>query len=85
MKKNLFDHEDATFEDWDDVYRTNVSQCYFMTTAFLPLLQKATEKQHGWSGTVINISSISGRVKTTQHHPQYVPPIFFRPIIGHHL
>jgi len=71
MKKNLFDNDDATFEDWDDVYRTNVSQCYFMTTAFLPLLQKATEKQHGWSGTVINISSISGRVKTTQHHPQY--------------
>jgi len=71
MKKNLFDNDDATFEDWDDVYRTNVSQCYFMTTAFLPLLQKATEKQYGWSGTVINISSISGRVKTTQHHPQY--------------
>jgi len=71
MKKNLFDDEKATFEDWDDVYRTNVSQCYFMTTCFLPLLQKSTEAQHGWSSTVINISSISGRVKTTQHHPQY--------------
>jgi len=71
MKKNLFDDEKATFEDWDDVYRTNVSQCYFMTTCFLPLLQKSTEAQYGWSSTVINISSISGRVKTTQHHPQY--------------
>lgn len=71
MKKNLFDQEEATFKDWDDVYRTNVTQCYFMTTAFLPLLQKATEHQHGYSGTVINISSISGQVKTTQHHPQY--------------
>jgi NAD(P)-dependent dehydrogenase (short-subunit alcohol dehydrogenase family) len=70
MKKNLFDDEKATFEDWDDVYRTNVSQCYFMTTCFLPLLQKSTEAQYGWSSTVINISSISGRVKTTQHHPQ---------------
>jgi NAD(P)-dependent dehydrogenase (short-subunit alcohol dehydrogenase family) len=71
MKKNLFENEAATFEDWDAVYRTNVSQCYFMTTAFLPLLQKATEKSHGWSGTVINISSMSGIVKTSQHHPQY--------------
>nr|POE56544.1 rhamnolipids biosynthesis 3-oxoacyl-[acyl-carrier-protein] reductase [Quercus suber] len=71
LKKNLFDHEEATFKDWDDVYRTNVTQIYFMTTAFLPLLQKATEHQHGYSGTVINISSISGQVKTTQHHPQY--------------
>ena len=71
MKKNLFDNGDATFEDWDDVYRTNVSQCWFMSTAFLPLLQKATESQHGWSGNIINISFISGQVKTTQHHPRY--------------
>jgi len=71
MKKNLFDNEEATFEDWESVYRTNVSQCYFTTTAFLPLLQKATGKSHGWSGTVINISSMSGIVKTSQHHPQY--------------
>lgn len=71
MKKNLFDNEDATFEDWNDVYRTNVSQIYFMSTCFLPLLQKATGKTHGWSGTVLNISSMSGEVKTMQHHPQY--------------
>ena len=67
MKKNLFDHDDSTFEDWVDTYRTNVPQLYFMTTAFLPLLQKATEHQHGYSGTVINITSISGIVKTAQH------------------
>jgi len=71
MKKNMFENEEATFKDWDDVYRTNVSQIYFMTTAFLPLLQKATEHQHGYSSTVINICSISGQVKTMQHHPQY--------------
>lgn len=71
LKKALFDNEEATYEDWDAVFRTNVSQIYFMTTAFLPLLQKASESQHGWSASVINISSISGQVKTTQHHPQY--------------
>jgi len=71
MKKNLFDDENATFEDWTNTYQTNVAAVYFMTTAFLPLLQKATDHHYGYSGTVINISSISGQVKSTQHHPSY--------------
>ncbi|TRX96332.1 hypothetical protein FHL15_002604 [Xylaria flabelliformis] len=68
-KNNLFDP--STFEDWTDVFRTNVSQLFFTTTAFLPLLQKASEKEHGWSSTVINVTSISGLVKSSQHHFQY--------------
>ena len=71
MKKNLFDRQDATFEDWNDIYRTNTSQIWFMGTAFLPLLHKASDEKHGWSGTIVNITSISGLVKTTQHHPAY--------------
>ncbi|KAI6080917.1 NAD(P)-binding protein [Hypoxylon rubiginosum] len=71
MKQNLFDAEKSTVEDWTDVYRTNVAQVYFATTAFLPLLQKSSTKFPGWSATVINISSISGLVKTSQHHFAY--------------
>ncbi|KAF2759971.1 NAD(P)-binding protein [Pseudovirgaria hyperparasitica] len=71
MSKNLFDPEDATFEDWVETYRTNVPQLYFMTTALLPLLQAASEATPSWSATVINISSISGQVKTPQHHFAY--------------
>ena len=71
MSKNLFDDEEATFTNWDDVYRTNVSQIFFLTTAFLPLLQKSTEHQYGFSGTAINITSISGLAKTSQHHFAY--------------
>ncbi|CAM1501543.1 Fc.00g035270.m01.CDS01 [Cosmosporella sp. VM-42] len=71
MKQNLFDKEEATFEDWNETYNTNVTGVYFMTTAFLPLLQKSSETHKGWSSTVINISSISGMVKVTQHHPAY--------------
>jgi NAD(P)-dependent dehydrogenase (short-subunit alcohol dehydrogenase family) len=71
MKKKLFDDDKATFSEWTDVYQTNVASCFFMTTAFLPLLQKATEKEYGYSGTVINTSSISGLVKTAQHHFAY--------------
>ena len=42
-----------------------------MTTAFLPLLQKASEDQYGYSATVINISTISGIVQSSQHHFGY--------------
>jgi len=71
MKKNLFEADNSTFDDWVNTYRTNVPQLFFMTTAFLPLLQKATELHHGYSGTVINISSISGLVQSSQHHFGY--------------
>lgn len=71
MKANLFDNADSNIEDWVDTYRTNVPQIFFMTTAFLPLLNKATEHQHGYSGCVINICSISGIVKEAQHHFAY--------------
>ncbi|EDN94061.1 hypothetical protein SS1G_09929 [Sclerotinia sclerotiorum 1980 UF-70] len=42
-----------------------------MTIGFLPLLQKASQTQYGYSGTVINISSISGIVQSAQHHFGY--------------
>jgi len=71
MKKNLFDDESSTFEDWVNTYRTNVPQLFFMTTAFLPLLQKASDAEHGYSSVVINISSISGIVQASQHHFGY--------------
>ncbi len=47
MKQNLFDTEKATYDDWTDVYRTNVASIYFATTAFLPLLQKSSELHEG--------------------------------------
>lgn len=81
LREMLFDDESATEHDWESVYRTNVCQLYFMTGAFLPLLQKGTEadaqaqaQQEGGSGftsTVINTTSISGIVKTSQHHFAY--------------
>lgn len=71
MKQNLFEAEKSTFDDWTDVYRTNVAQIFFTTTAFLPLLQKSGDMFPGWSGTVVNITSISGLVKTAQHHFGY--------------
>lgn len=71
MSKNLFEDQNETFELWADTFKTNAAQIFFMTTAFLPLLQNASEMHKGYSGTVINITSISGVVKTAQHHFAY--------------
>ncbi|OQE44612.1 hypothetical protein PENCOP_c002G06893 [Penicillium coprophilum] len=71
LKETLFDDSNATFDEWDSVFRTNVSQIFFMTTAFLPLLQRGSEVEHGWSSTVLNTTSISGIVKVSQHHFAY--------------
>lgn len=69
VKKNIFDP--TTVQEWTDIYATNVVGPYLMTTAFLPLLQKSTEMQKGYSGCVINISSISGLVRISQGHFSY--------------
>ncbi|TPX11349.1 uncharacterized protein E0L32_001167 [Thyridium curvatum] len=71
LRRNLFDTDKTTLEDWVDVYRTNVASVFFVTTALLPLLQKSSERHDGWSGTVINITSISGLIKSAQHHFSY--------------
>ncbi|CAH0002434.1 unnamed protein product [Clonostachys byssicola] len=71
MKEHLFDAKKSTFEDWNNTYNTNVTGVYFTTLAFLPLLEKSSEKHQGWSSTVINISSISGLIKSAQHHFAY--------------
>ncbi|KAJ5225596.1 hypothetical protein N7468_006821 [Penicillium chermesinum] len=71
LRRSLFEDDAADIQAWDDTFRTNVTQLFFTTTAFLPLIQKSTEKHRGWSGTVINISSISGIVKVSQHHFAY--------------
>ncbi|KAJ5210063.1 Short-chain dehydrogenase/reductase SDR [Penicillium cf. griseofulvum] len=70
VQKELFKTQ-STVEEWEEVMRTNVTQLFFMTTAFLPLLGKATDETFGWSSTVVNISSISGLVKSAQHHFAY--------------
>ncbi|KAF2796876.1 NAD(P)-binding protein [Melanomma pulvis-pyrius CBS 109.77] len=69
LRKNLFDP--TSVEEWTTLYATNVVGPYLMTTAFLPLLQKATDIYYGYSGCVINITSISGLVKISQGHFSY--------------
>ncbi|KAJ6178557.1 hypothetical protein N7519_009018 [Penicillium mononematosum] len=70
LQEELFNNQSTT-QEWEEVMRTNVTQLFFTTTAFLPLLNKGTEDEHAWSSTVVNISSISGLVKSAQHHFAY--------------
>ncbi|KAF2873212.1 hypothetical protein BDV95DRAFT_593570 [Massariosphaeria phaeospora] len=69
LRKHLL--EPTSEDEWTSVYQTNVVGPFLMTTAFLPLLQKSTEMQQGWSGTVINITSISGLIRISQGHFSY--------------
>ncbi|KAL4870147.1 hypothetical protein BDV12DRAFT_184734 [Aspergillus spectabilis] len=71
LRKSLFEDASSDMEEWDKTYRTNVVQCFFTTAAFLPLLEKGSNVEKGWSSTVINISSISGIIKASQHHFAY--------------
>lgn len=68
VRSNLFEPDNASFEDWLDVYRTNCASHYFSTTAFLPLLDRASEASPGYTSTVINISSINGLIKESLDH-----------------
>lgn len=70
LQEELFNNQSTT-QEWEECMRTNVTQLFFTTTAFLPLLNKGTEDEHAWSSTVVNISSISGLVKSAQHHFAY--------------
>ncbi|QRW03601.1 short chain dehydrogenase [Ceratobasidium sp. AG-Ba] len=60
---SLFDNEE--FDEWGQLYSVNVAGIFFVTTAFLGLLQKASEERGAWSASVINIS-ISGQLKISQ-------------------
>ncbi|KAH7092845.1 short-chain dehydrogenase [Auriculariales sp. MPI-PUGE-AT-0066] len=67
----LFDNE--TFEGWSQLFNINVSSVFFVTTAFLELLDKGSQDaiDSGYTSVVINISSVSGIMKLSQNHFAY--------------
>ncbi|PBK97818.1 NAD(P)-binding protein [Armillaria gallica] len=58
-------------EGWADVFAINVYSIYFVTMAFLGLLDKGTKDQAGYTSSVINITSISAITKLAQQHFAY--------------
>lgn len=63
IRELMFDGQD--FEDWSKPYLINVASIYFCSAAFLPLLVKGRQ-QFDNSGSIINISSMSGITKESQ-------------------
>ncbi|KAJ7212279.1 NAD(P)-binding protein [Mycena pura] len=67
----LFDNE--TFGEWSDIYTINTFSIFFVTTAFLGLLDKGSRESQtpGFTSSVINITSMSGVIKVAQEHFGY--------------
>uniref|UniRef100_A0A0W0F6V2 Putative short-chain dehydrogenase n=1 Tax=Moniliophthora roreri TaxID=221103 RepID=A0A0W0F6V2_MONRR len=60
----LFDQHQ--FKEWQDIFALNSVSPFFVTTAFLPLLEKAARtRDDGQTSSVINISSIAGQLRTS--------------------
>ncbi|TFK73609.1 short-chain dehydrogenase [Pluteus cervinus] len=65
----LFNNE--SFEAWSSLYSVNTFSIFFVTTAFLGLLDKGSRDIAGYQSSVINITSISGLIKLAQEHFAY--------------
>jgi NAD(P)-dependent dehydrogenase (short-subunit alcohol dehydrogenase family) len=66
LGRALFENESV--EQWAELYSTNVSSIFFVTTAFLGLLAKGSEDRADYLSCVINISSVSAHWKLAQNH-----------------
>jgi NAD(P)-dependent dehydrogenase (short-subunit alcohol dehydrogenase family) len=53
---------------WTALYKINTFSIYYMTTAFLGLLDKGGRDFEGYTSSVVNITSISGILKIAQRH-----------------
>lgn len=65
----LFNNE--TPQQWADLYAINTFSIFFVTTAFLGLLDKGSSDVERFSSSVINVTSISGIIKLSQEHFAY--------------
>lgn len=69
LGNGLFNNE--SFEQWTDLYKINTFSIFFVTTAFLGLLEKGSLDDPGRTSVVINITSISSVIKLAQEHFAY--------------
>ncbi|OCH94512.1 NAD(P)-binding protein [Obba rivulosa] len=66
LQQELWSEDPA---EWEQVYKSNVIGHFFTTVALAPLLAAAQRADH--TACVINISSMSGITRTSQHHFMY--------------
>ncbi|KAM6494167.1 hypothetical protein JOM56_010528 [Amanita muscaria] len=63
--------EGESFESWSELYRINTFSIFFVTTAFLGLLDAGSRDKPDWTSVVINTTSISGIIRIAQEHFAY--------------
>lgn len=61
----LFDEDGS---GWASTYQINTFSIFFMTTAFLGLLEKGAKDRPDGTSAVINITSMSAMIKQAQDH-----------------
>jgi NAD(P)-dependent dehydrogenase (short-subunit alcohol dehydrogenase family) len=66
---------DDGLDAWTALYKINTFSIYYMTTAFLGLLDKGSRDIEGYTSSVINITSISGILKIAQSHVSISAPV----------
>ncbi|KAG8864633.1 hypothetical protein FRB96_005137 [Tulasnella sp. 330] len=66
LGKAVFDSE--SFEQWSNHFTVNVSSIFFVTMAFLGLLEAGAKARPTHGSAVINIGSISGIMTLNQDH-----------------
>lgn len=54
----------ASTDTWLDTYKTNTQAVYMLSACMLPLLAKGHETHRGYTSSIVNITSISGIMKT---------------------
>ncbi|WVQ96960.1 hypothetical protein IAU59_004069 [Kwoniella sp. CBS 9459] len=54
----------SEFSEWNDILNTNVVGQYFTASAFIPLLSAGANSTKGYASQIINVSSISGLLKS---------------------
>jgi len=69
LGRALFDSE--SMDAWANLYAVNVAPLFFVSSACLGLLEKATKETPGYTAVIINVTSISGIMKQSQNHFAY--------------
>jgi NAD(P)-dependent dehydrogenase (short-subunit alcohol dehydrogenase family) len=69
LRDTLWESEHV--QEWDEVFRTNVTGVYLTTVACLPLLQAGSKTRGAFSAGVVVISSMSGLMSHAQGNFAY--------------
>ncbi|KAF5335274.1 hypothetical protein D9758_016228 [Tetrapyrgos nigripes] len=70
-KMGDFLFEQGSFESWSEVLQTNTVAPYFVTMAFLTLLQRGAQSRPGETSSVISISSAGASMKLSNNNFTY--------------